>query len=252
MNFASQLKKYREKAGFSQAKEFANELGIQYNKYIGYESKGSEPRYELLCTIANRLNVTVDELLGNTKDDYEYYKNLVESNRGFEVVEEDNKILIKRRYNEKIINDIKMKILENDLKDMITVEQVISDNKFIFDNKEEFINFVEEYDTYFSQQNKKCELWNNGLEEFYNDKELSDIVYKNIGVRMTADQIQRLSSATFCACVAPEESEDFTSKEKLAEYVKKYNSNYRGDANKNKQILFTAPYKFKRLLRGMR
>ena len=67
MNFKSRLRYYREKAGYKQAKEFAKKLGIPYTTYAGYEIKGREPKYELLCKIADLLDVSLGELLGYEK-----------------------------------------------------------------------------------------------------------------------------------------------------------------------------------------
>lgn len=65
MNFSENLKKYREAAGYKTAKDFAAAMGIGYTTYVGYENKGREPNYETLCAIAQKLFVSVDELVGN-------------------------------------------------------------------------------------------------------------------------------------------------------------------------------------------
>lgn len=64
MAFQENLKMYREQAGYSSAKDFANLLGVPYTTYLGYESKGVEPKYELLIKMADILNVTPNTLLG--------------------------------------------------------------------------------------------------------------------------------------------------------------------------------------------
>ena len=64
MNFQENLKKYREAAGYSQAKEFSNTVGIAYTTYLTYENQGREPKYEVLCKIAQVLGVSVDDLVG--------------------------------------------------------------------------------------------------------------------------------------------------------------------------------------------
>lgn len=64
MAFQENLRYYREKAGYKQAKEFAKKLDITYTTYVGYENKGREPKYDTLCKIADLLNVSTDELLG--------------------------------------------------------------------------------------------------------------------------------------------------------------------------------------------
>ena len=67
MDLGFQLKKYREQAGYTQAKEFAEKLGIPYTRYVAYENKGVEPKLDVLCKIAHTLNVTIDELLGQER-----------------------------------------------------------------------------------------------------------------------------------------------------------------------------------------
>lgn len=70
MGFQENLKYYREKAGYKQAKDFYKLLGVPYSTYIGYESKGREPKYNTLCKIADLLNVSTDELLGAKEKTY--------------------------------------------------------------------------------------------------------------------------------------------------------------------------------------
>lgn len=76
MSFQENLRYYREKAGYKQAKDFAEALNIPYSTYTGYEVRNREPKYETLCKIADLLQVSTDDLLGRTtnilgnKDDY--------------------------------------------------------------------------------------------------------------------------------------------------------------------------------------
>lgn len=67
MSFRDNLRRYRENAGYNQAKDFAALLGIKYTTYMAYE-QGREPKYDILCRIAAALNVTTDELLGHSQD----------------------------------------------------------------------------------------------------------------------------------------------------------------------------------------
>ena len=71
MNFKDNLKKYRESAGITSAKDFATALGIPYQTYLNYENKGTEPKYDTLCKIAATLGVTTDELLGYSFNEYD-------------------------------------------------------------------------------------------------------------------------------------------------------------------------------------
>ena len=66
MQFQENLKYYREKAGYKTAKDFSKALKISYTTYFAYENQGREPKYEILCKIANLLNVSLDDLLGRT------------------------------------------------------------------------------------------------------------------------------------------------------------------------------------------
>lgn len=65
MNFRENLKKYRELAGYDSAAKFAEAVGIRYPTYIAYENRDREPKYEILCKIADALNVSTDQLLGH-------------------------------------------------------------------------------------------------------------------------------------------------------------------------------------------
>lgn len=77
MSFKENLRKYRELAGYPTAKEFANVLtNTSYDAYIGYENKGREPKYSILVEIAQKLNVTIDELLDNKQSELDKYINI--------------------------------------------------------------------------------------------------------------------------------------------------------------------------------
>ena len=86
MSFQENLRYYREKAGYKQAKDFAEALNIPYSTYTGYEVRNREPKYETLCKIADLLQVSTDDLLGRTtnilgnKDDEKLLSLLNKSN----------------------------------------------------------------------------------------------------------------------------------------------------------------------------
>lgn len=65
MTFQENLRKYRELAGYKRAVDFAKSIHIGYATYLNYEKHGVWPSQEALLKIANALNVTTDELLGN-------------------------------------------------------------------------------------------------------------------------------------------------------------------------------------------
>ena len=63
------LKRFRQAAGYSQGKEFAQKIGIGYTAYMKYENQGAWPSQETLIKIADALNVTIDALLGHETRD---------------------------------------------------------------------------------------------------------------------------------------------------------------------------------------
>lgn len=65
MSFQENLRHYREQAGYTSA-DFAVALGLPPSTYAGYEYKGREPKYDLLCKIADILKVSLDDLLGRS------------------------------------------------------------------------------------------------------------------------------------------------------------------------------------------
>ena len=69
MSLKDNLRNLREKAGYTNAKDFAqNVIKVPYSSYLGYETKGTWPNEETLCKIADALHVTTDELLGYEVD----------------------------------------------------------------------------------------------------------------------------------------------------------------------------------------
>lgn len=72
-NFSKNLRHYRQKAGYKQAKDFAEALNIPYSTYKGYESQGREPKYETLCKIADLLEVSIDDLIRPKKPKFDTY-----------------------------------------------------------------------------------------------------------------------------------------------------------------------------------
>ena len=64
MLFQERLRKHRTEAGYKSAKDFAMELGIPYSSYMAYENKKREPKYDVLMKMADKLGVTMDEILG--------------------------------------------------------------------------------------------------------------------------------------------------------------------------------------------
>lgn len=62
-SFAKKLLQARQHAGFSQ-KAIADKLGISVQTYNGYETKGYEPKFEVLLKICAILDTSPNELIG--------------------------------------------------------------------------------------------------------------------------------------------------------------------------------------------
>lgn len=98
MTFAERLKHYRELAGYKTGKEFAKHLNIPYPSYMAYENRGREPKYELLIKMANILNVTTDELLGNKQTELQTALAFCKKN-GFSEIPISKMEELSRKYN---------------------------------------------------------------------------------------------------------------------------------------------------------
>lgn len=61
--FAKRLRHYRNKAKYSQ-KELAKIIGVGFATYNNYETKGYEPKIEILIKLANALGIDVNTLVG--------------------------------------------------------------------------------------------------------------------------------------------------------------------------------------------
>lgn len=61
--FASRLKYFRQQAKLNQ-KELANKAGVSFAAYNKYETKGQEPKIEILIKLANALGIDVNTLIG--------------------------------------------------------------------------------------------------------------------------------------------------------------------------------------------
>ncbi len=97
MKFKDNLKKYREAAGYQQAKDFAAILGIGYTTYMGYENRGAWPSQENLIKIAALLHVSIDELLGYEGKDADWIESklkpaLCNTAINFDGIQPDGKI----------------------------------------------------------------------------------------------------------------------------------------------------------------
>ena len=143
MSFQENLKFYREKAGYKSAREVAEALSLPYNTYAGYESKGREPKYELLCKIADLLNVSTDELLGREN-------NILGMNEDERLKQEINIILS--------ISDIKYLKLQSINAEYVSFDLCGNDENLIqntFFRKKDFLNMVNMIKNSFSDREKK-------------------------------------------------------------------------------------------------
>lgn len=61
--FAERLRYYRKKANLKQ-KELADKAGVSFAAYNKYETKGQEPKIEVLIKLANALGIDVNTLVG--------------------------------------------------------------------------------------------------------------------------------------------------------------------------------------------
>ena len=97
MNFQERLKMCRKQAGYSSAKDFAKALGVPYPSYMAYENKGREPKYEILCKIADTLNVSIDYLIGHEPSEFNRLCSIL-TTLGFQIEKlKDNRIKIKSK-----------------------------------------------------------------------------------------------------------------------------------------------------------
>lgn len=65
MNFSNRLIELRTEKGLTQ-KDFGNRLNITRSTIASYEKENREPKYDILVTIADFFNVSIDYLLGHT------------------------------------------------------------------------------------------------------------------------------------------------------------------------------------------
>ncbi len=150
MSFQENLRYYRERAGYKQAKEFAKTLDISYTTYTSYENQGREPKYNTLCKIADLLNVSIDELLGRKN-------NILGMNEDERLKKEINEILLSS-------NDKFLRLVAINKDDIIF--SIYDDNdKFIqntYAPKKDFINRINSLKTSIKKEiNEK--IYNNIL-----------------------------------------------------------------------------------------
>lgn len=67
--FGDRLKELREDQGMTQT-DLANLLNISRTSISGYETEANDPSIDILIKIADIFNVSLDYLLGRTKEKY--------------------------------------------------------------------------------------------------------------------------------------------------------------------------------------
>lgn len=156
MDIGKQLKQLRERAGYAQAKDFAEAAGIPYSRYIAYENKGTEPKLAALCKISETLGISIDELLGNGR--FERCKRLVESTYTMKVYElRDGRIRVTFSYDKEKLLAVYKKAILNHL-DQGKLNILQKEDKF-FASREEFCDQVEKADLLFHRDEDMMERW---------------------------------------------------------------------------------------------
>ena len=76
------LKMFRERKNWSQ-KELADKLGLKQSTIAAYETGVNEPKLELFVKMANCFDISVDHLIGNSRENDEnlaIYEQLIQLN----------------------------------------------------------------------------------------------------------------------------------------------------------------------------
>lgn len=97
MDFNSKLKHYRTLSGMT-GKEFAEKLGVSYGSYMNYENKKNQPSLQLVCKMADLLNLSTDKLLGHEVDKYQKWVKILEDYRSVKITPLENSKEIKLNY----------------------------------------------------------------------------------------------------------------------------------------------------------
>lgn len=83
--FENRLKELRESLKFNK-KEMARELNLPYTTYVNYETNQREPNSEILILISNYFNVTIDYLLGISKNEGEKELNIKVNEKEYRLI----------------------------------------------------------------------------------------------------------------------------------------------------------------------
>lgn len=192
MNLGRRLRMYREQAGYSRAKEFAEKLQIPYTRYVAYENKGVEPKLDVLCKIASTLNISIDELLG--VDRFQRCKRMVESTHTMTVIEQnDGTIKVIFSYDKELVSSVMEKVK----KFMIDEKKLSNLTKAdkIFENKDVFCRQVELADARFRSNEANLEAWERCFDDEYELYQATMEFNKQSCIPLEWWQIKSISSA---------------------------------------------------------
>ena len=91
--FADRLKYFREAARYSQ-KELSEKINVNFSTYNNYETRGYQPKIEILIKLANALGVDVNTLVGFQPDDHSMLLHiLLSADIAFELDPDDSNAL---------------------------------------------------------------------------------------------------------------------------------------------------------------
>lgn len=97
MDFNSRLKHFRILSGIS-GKEFAEKLGVSYGSYMNYENKKNQPSLQLVCKMADLLNLSTDKLLGHDVEKYQKWVRILKDYKSVQIEPLKNSKEIKLTY----------------------------------------------------------------------------------------------------------------------------------------------------------
>ena len=123
MSLKGNLRRLRLKVNPS-AKAFAEQIGINYTKYLSYEN-GIWPNEKTLVAIASALHVSIDTLLGHSVKRYDEYKKIVQ-----EIVTEDGTLY-------RVTEEAPSVVVQ--ICDKVSGEEL---SRVSFSSKQEFVHFM--------------------------------------------------------------------------------------------------------------
>lgn len=192
--FKDRIKKLREDAGFATAKDFAAKLGIPYTRYMTYENKGSEPKIDMLCRMADVLGITIDELIGHDNR-FERCKSMVESTETLHVQENgDGTIRVLYAYSSEVIQNMLAMMKPDNRKKFLAH---LKSEKYDFPNHNSFCQFVEDINGLFRQTENAKEMWEHLFRGKYTERAWVNEFNKNSCIPLEGWQLKSISSCMY-------------------------------------------------------